>query len=324
MSNQIEFTVVIPVFNRRHLVARAVDSVLAQTYPVKEIIIVDDGSTDGVGDYIAERYSGTPFVRCLRQENQGPGIARNLGVRNAKTDWVAFLDSDDEWYAFRLERVAEALTQCPSLDALVTGMDQDVRSVLSMPLGVPPVSEPYTVEHYLMSHGLSCCMVLRREWFCKIDGFRSMKEHEDHDLVLRLISAGGAFAVLRESLGLIHTEESGHSRSLVEWYGNVFAFWENMFRQYGLRGLKRRRALASLLLDNSISAWEKGASLLSLIFLLRSFVWMPFPLSLSHYGRRLRYIRLLYMLLQTRMWSSMVRCHEDSGEYNREGESSCR
>ncbi len=309
MDTQLEFSVVIPVYNRRHLIARAVDSVLTQTYPASRVIVVDDGSTDGLAGHIAHRYGDSPLVHYVRQENQGPGLARNLGVKEATTDWVVFLDSDDEWYSFRLERIVQALTQRPDLDALVTGMDENVRSVTAMPVGEPHVSEPYTLERYLMGHGTSSCMAIKREWVLKISGFRQMNDHEDHDFVLRLIAAGGRFSALKESLGLLHTEESRHSGNVGPWYDAVFSFWRQTFRQYGLRGFKRRSAFGSLYLDSAISASEKGYVLRSFRYLLLSFLWMPLPIHEWHYGAWVRSKRLLRLLTQSplylRLWHSV-------------------
>jgi len=103
----VKVTALIPTYNRRTQVLRAIDSVIAQTLPVDEIIVVDDGSTDGSDETIRERYG--PRVVLIRQENAGVSAARNRGVREAKGDWVAFLDSDDTWLPTKIERQVEAL-----------------------------------------------------------------------------------------------------------------------------------------------------------------------------------------------------------------------
>jgi len=87
---------VIPVYNRAAMLREAVDSVLAQTWRPIEIVIVDDGSTDdtpAVEDELVQRFHG--IVRVLRQENAGPGVARQLGLESAQGEFVQFLDSDD-------------------------------------------------------------------------------------------------------------------------------------------------------------------------------------------------------------------------------------
>ncbi len=106
----MRISVVIPSFNRRHTLARALDSVLAQTSPVDEIIVVDDGSSDGSERLIAADY---PAVKLIRQPNQGVSAARNRGIEAAAGDWIALLDSDDSWHGDKIERIRLAHAQNP-------------------------------------------------------------------------------------------------------------------------------------------------------------------------------------------------------------------
>ncbi len=99
-------SVVIPTFDRREVVGRAIDSVLAQTCPAGQIVVVDDGSSDDTSSMIRERY---PQVHLLRQDNRGVSAARNLGIREASGEWIALLDSDDEWRPLKLERQLAAV-----------------------------------------------------------------------------------------------------------------------------------------------------------------------------------------------------------------------
>lgn len=98
----IMVSVIIPVFNRRDQVLRAIESVRRQTFKAFEIIVVDDGSTDGTGEVVTGRYLSA--VRLLRQAHTGVSRARNAGIQAAQFDWVAFLDSDDEWLPQKLEQ----------------------------------------------------------------------------------------------------------------------------------------------------------------------------------------------------------------------------
>lgn len=103
-------SVIIPVYNRRELIGRATDSVLAQGCDDFETIIVDDGSVDGTPEQVEEGYGDEPRVRLLRQAaNRGVSAARNAGVESAAGDWLAFLDSDDEWRPTKLEKQQRAL-----------------------------------------------------------------------------------------------------------------------------------------------------------------------------------------------------------------------
>ncbi len=99
-KNGTGISVVIPTYNRAHLVTRAIDSALKAIRPHDEVIVIDDGSTDET-EISLNRYRDS--IRYLKTENRGAGPARNIGVEMAKHEWVAFLDSDDEWVPDHLE-----------------------------------------------------------------------------------------------------------------------------------------------------------------------------------------------------------------------------
>jgi len=111
-----DVSVIIPVFNRGHRLQRAVESVLRQSEPVREIIIVDDGSTDRSVERLGvdSQTSGIPII-CRSQENQGPAAARNHGIGVASGKFVAFLDSDDEWHAKKIGIQYNAMQSEPTV-----------------------------------------------------------------------------------------------------------------------------------------------------------------------------------------------------------------
>ena len=102
----VEITGILPTYNRAALIDRAIQSMLRQSLPLDEIIVVDDGSRDETGEIVG-RYNDR--VRYIFQQNSGGGAARNRGVEEARTPWVAFLDSDDLWTADHLERLSRAI-----------------------------------------------------------------------------------------------------------------------------------------------------------------------------------------------------------------------
>ena len=103
-------SVVVPTHNRVATLGRALASVVAQTVPAGEIIVVDDGSTDATGRLVAERF---PDVRYLAQANRGVSAARNRGIRAARNEWIALLDSDDTWLPTKLAEQARMLRERP-------------------------------------------------------------------------------------------------------------------------------------------------------------------------------------------------------------------
>lgn len=100
------FSVVVPTYNRATLVRRAVESVLEQSVPPREIIVVDDGSTDDTREVLE---SFGERIRYVRQDNAGCSAARNRGVRESDAEWIAFLDSDDTWAPEHLASMAQAI-----------------------------------------------------------------------------------------------------------------------------------------------------------------------------------------------------------------------
>lgn len=108
MSYQV--SVIIPVYNGARLLRRSIESVLRQTRPVAEILVIDDGSTDRTCEIV--RSYGAP-VRLISQQNAGAAAARNHGAREATAEWLAFLDHDDEWLPNKLELQLGALENMP-------------------------------------------------------------------------------------------------------------------------------------------------------------------------------------------------------------------
>lgn len=116
-------SVIIPAYNRANYLQRAINSVLKQTLKPYEIIVVDDGSTDNTKEVVN---SFGRKVRYSYQENRGPSAARNLGMKQAKGDYIAFLDSDDEWAETKIEKQIKLLRSNKKLSLVFTDM-QDLK-----------------------------------------------------------------------------------------------------------------------------------------------------------------------------------------------------
>ncbi|MEJ2085068.1 MAG: glycosyltransferase family A protein [Acidobacteriota bacterium] len=110
--DSISISVVIPTYNRKPLLGRAVESALNQTAPAHEIIVVDDGSTDDSHTYMQRHF---PEIRVIRQTRKGVSSARNRGVEASGGNWIAFLDSDDAWLPHKLEQQVESMRANPDL-----------------------------------------------------------------------------------------------------------------------------------------------------------------------------------------------------------------
>ena len=104
----MKVSVIIPTFNRLSLISRAIDSVLSQTIKPFEIIVVDDGSSDNTSTFIKNNYKS---VKLIKQNNLGVSKARNVGIKNSSGNWIALLDSDDEWEKNKLEVQIKSLSE---------------------------------------------------------------------------------------------------------------------------------------------------------------------------------------------------------------------
>jgi glycosyltransferase involved in cell wall biosynthesis len=114
--NKYLISCIVPVYNGEHYLAAALDSILAQPYRPLEIIVVDDGSTDGTATVVSSYGSQ---IQDVRQGNAGPAAARNLGLNMARGDYVAFLDADDLWHPEKMERQMARFRDRPELDICV-------------------------------------------------------------------------------------------------------------------------------------------------------------------------------------------------------------
>lgn len=220
-------SVVIPVYNRFPLLCEAVESVMSQTYTDFELIVVDDGSTDG-----AERIiSLYPQVQYHRISHTGmPGLVRNHGVSLAAGDLVAFLDSDDLWEPQKLARQMERFE---TDDALVLSHTREIWL-----RGGRVISQKrfrHRREGDVFTDALHKCMIgpstvmMRRSVFESFGGFREDLEiAEDYEFWLR-ITACHQVSYIDEPLT---TKRAGHGAQLSEKYGQI-----EIFRIRGLKGL---------------------------------------------------------------------------------------
>ena len=178
-------SVVVPVYNVAGFLREALDSLFAQDYEPFEVVVVDDGSTDGSGA-IARSYPG---VRYLRQENQGPAAARNAGIAAARGEIVAFADADDVQLPTRLSVQVGYLIEHPDTSATLG------RQVWITP---PPGAVPDVVWGDL--DGIpAMTMVARRRTLAELGGFDPrLRGPEDTDLLIRMREGGRRFVVLPE------------------------------------------------------------------------------------------------------------------------------
>jgi glycosyltransferase involved in cell wall biosynthesis len=178
-------SVVIPVYNGERFLADAVHSVLAQTHRDVEVIVVDDGSTDGTPEVIS-RLGGS--VRPLHQQNQGVAAARNAGIAVARGRFVAFLDADDVWLPHKLERQLGLLESNPALGAVGSGFLVTDERLQTLAEDIPPTCDLSAILLLRTNGGLfSSTMVTRTDLLSGLGGFDTrLSTSADWDLVARI------------------------------------------------------------------------------------------------------------------------------------------
>jgi glycosyltransferase involved in cell wall biosynthesis len=189
-------SVVIPTFDRPHFLREALDSVIGQDYPTVEIIVVDDGSPTDSAREVCESYTG---VRYFRTENTGgPAHPRNLGIRAANGEYVAFLDDDDRWLPHKLREQVKRLEENPDLVLVsgccevVDGSGQPLNRIVGRP-GSPEVKRGNLVPAMVGNFTLMTSTVLARRSAIESTGYfnESMPAAgEDYEYWCRLALQG--------------------------------------------------------------------------------------------------------------------------------------
>ena len=213
-------SVIIPTFNRSKTVMRAVKSVLNQSYQNIEIIVIDDGSTDDTATILGLL---NDKVQVHYQKNLGAGAARNAGIKYAQGEFIAFLDSDDEWYSDKLEIQMKRFSKEPDIDLISTGtifVDQSgkIHRIQSVE------RSGYLFEKLLYTNEISTSsVVVKRK--CLINNnlfFRTdLPCREDWDLWIRL-SARCQFEIMPDILVRNHIQKNSRGSASPEFLGQQY------------------------------------------------------------------------------------------------------
>lgn len=181
------FSVVIPLFNKKLSIRQTIQSVLDQTFKKFELIIVNDGSTDGSQDVVREFTD--PRIRLINQKNSGVSAARNRGIREARYDWIAFLDGDDLWTKDHLEEVNRMITLFPNEKVFTTSYRTDLQNEPKEDQNSFEVQKLDNFFYEAMKGSVIGASrgVIHKQCFDEAGGFNeSLTIWEDKDLWLRL------------------------------------------------------------------------------------------------------------------------------------------
>lgn len=216
------FSVVVPLFNKAATVRRTLDSIAAQSFPDFEVLVIDDGSTDGSADLV--RAHPDPRIRLIEQANAGPGAARNRGIGESRAEWIAFLDADDTWRPDYLTGHLELLAAFPAVSVAACGYHEfpagrstealwRERGLRDGLVRVEPHTPPMEAVH-LLAFLSPCTTIARREVLLRYGGFYEQRCRYGEDAWLWLQ------VMLNEPLALrlaprvdVHFEASGLSNN---------------------------------------------------------------------------------------------------------------
>ena len=239
------------------MLQRALQSVVAQTYPATEIIVVDDGSTDNTAEMLAENF---PEILYLKQANQGVSHARNQGIKKATGDWLAFLDSDDTWLPKKLASQVSALNEQPEFKICHTE-EIWIRNGVR----VNAMNKHKKIGGWIFQHCLPLCamspssIIMHRSVIEDVGDFdESLPACEDYDLWLRLTAK---YPVLFLEQPLIN-KYGGHEDQLSHQYWGMDRFriqaLDNILKSADLSDENKQAATAMLL--KKARLFMKGAA----------------------------------------------------------------
>ncbi len=259
--NDILISAIIPSYNSAEMLTDAIASVLAQTRPPDEIIVVDDGSEDGTAEVCARL--GTD-IHYIHQDNAGASAARNTGIEAAGGDWLAFLDADDLWDPKKLELQITALEENPEADFAVTAAlawSADTQSYHQYrydgPLD-PDVMRRQLLVRNILS-GLCSSLLIRRDTIEDVGGFASGKACEDRRLAIALLEKYRAVLVdvplIRQRPGPAHfTNPERHRFEML----SLISDHDELFSQLDPTGRLKRHARARMYERSGMHYLENG------------------------------------------------------------------
>lgn len=303
-------SVVIPAYNCGRFVAETLDSVLGQTSPAEEVIVVDDGSRDDTRERV-KRYRER--VRYVYQDNQGVSAARNYGVRLAAGEFVAFLDGDDVWHPSKLELQRRVLADDPDIGLLGTDVFDwpgsfPEREKQDVPINRVPFRDLAVKNQFVTSS-----VLVRRELLGRAGEFdRSLRGPEDYDLWLRVAQLAPV-ANLPLPLTGYRSVPGSLGKQAVSMEAGMRRILEKLDERdaWGGDWLLRRQAYAYCDYSCGYMHSEAGELPAAVRNLMRSLARYPLP-----YGRGVMRIPLARLrLLATLLWrTAPVQRRRQSGD----------
>lgn len=223
-------SIVVPLYNKEAYITEAIESILAQTFDRFEIVIVNDGSTDnslGIAQSIND-----PRIKIINQRNAGVSSARNNGIKNAKFEYIAFLDADDWWDPSFLEKIFQAIVRFPNHNIFATGYNRVFENKIDTydHSDLPKLNNVGLINYFKIIGSCdsaplnSSNIVIKKNHFYERGLFKEdLKNHEDHELFLRLC-LNQKIVFINQSLSFYRKTEKLTASSLIYSANNFILY----------------------------------------------------------------------------------------------------
>lgn len=275
----INVSVIIPTYNRVKFLPACINSVLKQSIPVDEIILVDNNSSDGTVNYIRDNFK---MVRVLIERNKGVSFARNLGILNSKNNWVAFLDSDDEWMPDKIQKQIELIKRLNYKVNFIHTNEKWVRNNITLNQKKKHAKK----GGYIFQDCLDICKIspsstlIKKSLFDQYGLFNTkFKVCEDYELWLRFTS--------KIEIGYINEflikKNGGHKDQLSKKYWGIdryrikalekLIFTNNLTLEYKVMVIKKLIEKINILILGAIN--RKNSRILKM-YIYKKYIWSEY------------------------------------------------
>jgi len=242
MEKNPKVSVVIPTYNSAQFIVETLESVFAQTYKDYEVIVVDDGSTDNTKEVLKPYMSK---IRYIYKENGGAASARNVGIKNAQGEYIAFLDSDDLWLPEKLEKQVRYFEKHPQIDMVFADCIRFGEEVSNTPRNYTKrlISNDMFVNIWWYNIVPTSTVMVRKSCFEKVglfDESRELETTEDKEMWLR-IAREYKVGYLKEIVTKYRVRTSGYSRSNIDRaYNSAKLVIDKYWKDVKTRGYTRK------------------------------------------------------------------------------------
>ncbi len=279
MCNSPDVSVIVPTYNRHHLIKETLDSVLSQTFTNYEIIVVDDASTNKTADWIEENYPQVKLIRLI--QNRGGAGARNVGVEVASGNLIAFLDHDDQWLPNYLENQVKTLRENAYAVLSYCNYKEKYENRLEIEIN----SQPWHMyqdffQHLLMQNCIPSLSitVIQRQTLIKVGLFNeTLKICNDRELYLRLLYFGN-IVHLPKTLVIKNFHQNNLSKDYWLWSKEVLTLLDIFFSDSRSKSYQHleSEARSHWMLKFAKTVWKSNRDVLFVAYMLiKAFYFSP-------------------------------------------------